>query len=140
MEIWSSIGAARTVRVAFDQPHSFLMGMNRGPTMGNNVCPRWLGYFLASPLRRLPRADPLLENYVRSGMTVLELGPGMGYFTAPLERRVGGEGRIIDVDIQPQMIAGLRRRHSRESVTRQGDPGGEPCRHAGTCEHAHWPM
>ena len=49
-------------------------------------------------------------------MAVLEPGPGMGYFTAPLERLVGGEGRIIDVDIQPQMIAGLRRRHSRAAL------------------------
>jgi ubiquinone/menaquinone biosynthesis C-methylase UbiE len=78
--------------------------------MGKNVCPWWLGYFLASPVRRLLRGDPLLQNYVRPGMTVLEPGPGMGYFTAPLARLVGGEGRIIAVDVQPQMIAGLRRR------------------------------
>jgi ubiquinone/menaquinone biosynthesis C-methylase UbiE len=37
-------------------------------------------------------------------MTVLEPGPGMGFFTLELARRVGAPGRVIAVDIQPKMI------------------------------------
>jgi len=79
--------------------------------MAHRVCPWWLGYFLASPIRRL-FADPaaIVRPYVRPGMTVLEPGPGMGFFTVELARRVGPNGRVIAVDIQPRMIAGLKRR------------------------------
>jgi len=60
--------------------------------MAKRVCPWWLGYFLASPVRRwLMREDPaqILAPYVREGMTVLEPGPGMGFFTLELAMRVG---------------------------------------------------
>jgi SAM-dependent methyltransferase len=78
---------------------------------GHHVCPWWLGYFLASPLRRLLE-DPaaILAPHVREGMTILEPGPGMGFFTLELARRVGPSGRVIAVDIQPRMLEGLKRR------------------------------
>jgi ubiquinone/menaquinone biosynthesis C-methylase UbiE len=44
------------------------------------------------------------------GMTVLEPGPGMGFFTVELARLVGTSGRVIAVDIQLKMIEGLKRR------------------------------
>ena len=85
--------------------------------MPHRVCPWWLGYLLASPLRRLmhnPRT--LLAPYVRQGMTVLEPGPGMGFFTLELARLVGPSGRVVAVDIQPRMIAALRRRAARAGL------------------------
>jgi SAM-dependent methyltransferase len=56
--------------------------------------------------------DPaaIVRPYVGVGMTVLEPGPGMGFFTLELAHLVGASGRIVAVDSQPQMIAGLRRR------------------------------
>ncbi len=77
----------------------------------HRVCPWWLGYLLASPLRRLMQ-DParILAPYVREGMVVLEPGPGMGFFTLELARLVGPAGRVVAVDIQPRMLAGLKRR------------------------------
>jgi ubiquinone/menaquinone biosynthesis C-methylase UbiE len=84
---------------------------------GPHVCPWWAGYFLASPIRKL-RQDPrvILQPWVLSGMTVLEPGPGMGFFTLELARLVGAEGRVIAVDVQPRMIAGLRRRAERAGL------------------------
>lgn len=80
--------------------------------MAQRVCPWWIGYLLASPLRRWLAEAPetMLAPYVREGMTVLEPGPGMGFFTLPLARLVGPSGRVIAVDIQPKMLEGLRRR------------------------------
>jgi ubiquinone/menaquinone biosynthesis C-methylase UbiE len=43
-------------------------------------------------------------------MTVLEPGPGMGFFTLPLARMVGATGRVVAVDIQARMLDALRRR------------------------------
>jgi SAM-dependent methyltransferase len=69
--------------------------------MSHRVCPWWLGYLLASPIRRLLQGDPekILAPFVREGMTVLEPGPGMGFFTLPLARRVGPMGRVVAVGL-----------------------------------------
>jgi SAM-dependent methyltransferase len=69
---------------------------------------------LTCPLRRF-QYDPatLLASHVREGMTVLEPGPGMGFFTLELARKVGGAGRVIVLDIQQRMLDGLRRRAAR---------------------------
>jgi SAM-dependent methyltransferase len=62
--------------------------------------------------------DPakLLAPYVREGMTVLEPGPGMGFFTLELARLVGPTGRVVAVDVQPKMIAALKRRAARAGL------------------------
>jgi SAM-dependent methyltransferase len=83
----------------------------------HRVCPWWLGYLLASPIRKLAyRPAKLLAPYVRPGMTVLEPGPGMGFFTLDLARLAGGTGRVIAVDIQPRMLDRLRRRAAKAGV------------------------
>jgi ubiquinone/menaquinone biosynthesis C-methylase UbiE len=83
----------------------------------HGVCPWWVGYILASPIRKLAQNPaPMLKPFVRIGMTVLEPGPGMGFFTLELARLVGPEGRVIAVDVQPQMITGLRRRAETRSA------------------------
>ena len=87
--------------------------------MAHRVCPWWLGYFLASPIRRwIEIRDPeaFLKDYVRPGMTVLEPGPGMGFFTIPLARLVGSSGKVIAVDIQPKMLQVLRKRAGKAGV------------------------
>jgi SAM-dependent methyltransferase len=76
-----------------------------------HICPWWRGYLLVSPLRRL-RHNPhrILSPYIRAGMTVLEPGPGMGFFTLKLARLVGASGRVIAIDVQPRMLKTLARR------------------------------
>jgi ubiquinone/menaquinone biosynthesis C-methylase UbiE len=83
----------------------------------HRVCPWWLGYFLLIPLRRRwqdPRA--ILAPFVTRGATVLEPGPGMGFFTLELARRVGPSGRVIAVDVQPKMLDALRARARRAGL------------------------
>ena len=90
--------------------------------MSHRVCPWWLGYLLASPLRRLIQNPvKVLGPYVREGMTVLEPGPGMGFFTLELARLVGPTGRVLAVDIQPRMLASLRRRAARAGLADRVD-------------------
>jgi len=90
--------------------------------MAKRVCPWWLGYLLASPLRRLAY-DPaeILRPYVRAGMTVLEPGPGMGFFTLELARMVEASGRVVAVDVQPKMIERLKRRAAKAGVLERID-------------------
>jgi SAM-dependent methyltransferase len=90
--------------------------------MAHRVCPWWLGYLLASPVRRLFfNPSPVVTPYVRPGMTVLEPGPGMGFFTLELARLVGPTGRVVAVDIQPRMIEGLKRRAAKAGLLERVD-------------------
>jgi len=86
--------------------------------MAHRVCPWWLGYLLASPLRRMMQ-DPakVVAPHVAEGMTVLEPGPGMGFFTLELARRVGATGRVVAIDIQPRMLSSLKRRAVRTGLS-----------------------
>ena len=81
------------------------------------VCPVWVGYLLASPVRKLWQ-DPakILRPYVREGMTVLDMGSAMGFFSIPLAQMVGAKGRVVCVDMQPKMLATLEKRARKAGV------------------------
>jgi ubiquinone/menaquinone biosynthesis C-methylase UbiE len=84
----------------------------------HHVCPWWMGYFLASPLRRLVQnPERTLRPYLREGMRVLEIGPGMGFFTLPMARMTGDKGKIYCVDIQQQMLDSLGRRAEKSGLS-----------------------
>jgi SAM-dependent methyltransferase len=55
-------------------------------------------------------------------MTVLEPGPGMGFFTLELARLVGPAGRVVAVDVQRRMLDGLMRRARRAGLSGRIDP------------------
>lgn len=85
--------------------------------MPHRVCPWWLGYCLACPVLRLGQnPSNILAPYVQDGMTVFEPGPGMGFFTLELARRVGPSGRVVAVDVQPKMIQSLTRRAAKAGL------------------------
>jgi ubiquinone/menaquinone biosynthesis C-methylase UbiE len=86
--------------------------------MAGRVCPPWVGYLLLNPLRRFfENPEKILSPFVHSGMTVLEPGCGMGYFTLPLARLVGSSGKVIAVDIQEKMLTALSRRALKAGLT-----------------------
>ena len=90
--------------------------------MTHRVCPWWLGYWLISPLRKYSQ-DPqkVLAPYVHEGMTVLEPGPGMGYFTLEIARLVGPSGRVVAVDVQSKMLDRLKRRAAKAGLLERVD-------------------
>ena len=102
--------------------------------MAKSVCPWWLGCFLTSPIRRLwQNPKEILRPFVTDGMTVLEPGCGMGFFTLELARLVGDQGKVVAVDIQPRMLQGLNRRARRAGLgqrieTRLAEGEGLPTR------------
>ncbi len=85
--------------------------------MNKHVCPWWLAYTFDNPLRRFMH-DPrrLLSDYVRPGMTVADLGCGMGYFSIGMARLVGSNGRVLAVDLQPKMLEKSARRAAAAGV------------------------
>jgi 2-polyprenyl-3-methyl-5-hydroxy-6-metoxy-1,4-benzoquinol methylase len=78
----------------------------------HHVCPVWVGYVLASPVRKLLWENPnkILEPYVNEAMTVADIGCAMGFFSLPLARMVGPNGKVICVDVQEKMIRSLEKR------------------------------
>jgi len=76
-----------------------------------HTCPVWIGYLLASPVRRLFESPgKMVLPLVKPGDRVLELGPGLGFFTVPLARAVGPAGKVVCVDVQQGMLDRLGRR------------------------------
>jgi ubiquinone/menaquinone biosynthesis C-methylase UbiE len=72
-------------------------------------CPASLDWLVDNPVRRYYMAPVLDRVGIRPGERVLELGPGPGTFTVEATRRVGPEGRLVAVDIQPEMIAQVQK-------------------------------
>ena len=50
------------------------------------------------------------------GSTVIDLGAGVGYFTWRLAKRVGPDGKVIAVDIQPEMLDMLAKNMSKRGI------------------------
>lgn len=54
---------------------------------------------------------------IKPGMTVADVGAGVGYFTVRLGRRVGAQGKVYAVDVQPEMLTILRDRARKANLT-----------------------
>jgi ubiquinone/menaquinone biosynthesis C-methylase UbiE len=82
-----------------------------------HVCPWWCCFTFDNFLRKLlHNSEKILRPYIVEGNTILDIGPGMGYFSIPLARMVGEKGKVIAADIQPEMLEALRRRATRAGV------------------------
>jgi ubiquinone/menaquinone biosynthesis C-methylase UbiE len=85
--------------------------------MADHICPPWVGRLLLNPLRKLVESPKKIFNpFVEEGMVVLEPGCAMGFFTLPLARMVGPEGKVVAVDIQSEMLTALERRARRKGL------------------------
>ncbi len=86
--------------------------------MAKRICPFWVGYLLISPLRTLMQnPQKILSQHVTSGMKVLDIGCGMGFFSLPLAQMVGSNGEVICVDVQEKMIKSLKKRAQKAGLT-----------------------
>jgi len=74
--------------------------------------PEFLVGLIDNPLRRRiqPPDRTAAWHGIEPGMTVLEVGPGSGTYTFAAARRVGPEGKLVTIDIEPKVIDRLRER------------------------------
>jgi SAM-dependent methyltransferase len=80
-------------------------------------CPASLDWLVDNPIRSRYMRPILDRAGIQPGERVLELGPGPGAFTVEAARRVGLQGRLIAVDIQPKMIAQVEKRVREAGLT-----------------------
>jgi len=83
----------------------------------HGVCHWWLAYTFDNPVRRLiHKPQKILGNYVKEGMTVMDLGCGMGHFSIGMAGLVGSTGKVIAVDLQQKMLDIMSRRSRRAGL------------------------
>ncbi len=75
--------------------------------------------WLERPSReRDERTDLLIERLpLGPGDTAADLGAGTGYFSLPMAERVGPDGRVLAVDLQPEMLQIINERLERDAIT-----------------------
>jgi ubiquinone/menaquinone biosynthesis C-methylase UbiE len=82
-----------------------------------HICPWWGGFFIDNYFRRwLHNPAKIVGPYVEPGITVMDVGCGMGLFSLAMARIVGDEGRVIAVDLQQKMLDVLRKRAEKAGV------------------------
>jgi ubiquinone/menaquinone biosynthesis C-methylase UbiE len=74
---------------------------------------------LDDPARKvwLPPAEVLAALSLRQNDTIADLGAGTGYFSLPLAKAVGANGKVYAVDAQDEMLALLRQKLLEGSVS-----------------------
>ena len=96
----------------------------------SHVCPWWLIRTFDNFVRRFfQKPEGILQDIVRPGDACLDIGCGIGYFTIPMAGIVGPSGSVTAVDLQPEMLAGVRRRAEKAGLLsrirlQQGDASG----------------
>jgi len=94
-------------------PLTEYMGRQIAQTMHYEGAP-WL---VRDSREREERCSLLLANLgVKPGMTVCDMGCGNGFYSLPLARLVGPTGRVLAVDIQPQMLKMLEEREAAAKI------------------------
>jgi ubiquinone/menaquinone biosynthesis C-methylase UbiE len=77
-----------------------------------------LDHLVAGPFRRyFQNPKRILKDYVKPGMTVLDVGAGTGFFSIGMAKMVGTAGQVVAVDLKAERIAELKRRASRAGVS-----------------------
>jgi SAM-dependent methyltransferase len=80
-------------------------------------CPASFGWIVDNPIRKRYTRPVLERAGLQPGERVLELGPGPGAFTVEAAERIGPQGSLVTVDIQPEMIAKVQKRIQEARLT-----------------------
>ncbi len=82
-----------------------------------HACAWWRGYLIDNRLRRFfHKPEKMLAPFIAPGMTVMDVGCGMGYFAIPMARMVGNAGNVTAVDLQQERLDVLMKRAARAGV------------------------
>ena len=74
-------------------------------------------WLLRNEREREERCSLLLDNLgLKTGMTVCDMGCGNGFYALPIAKLLGPRGRVLAVDIQPEMLFLLRERMELEGI------------------------
>ena len=87
------------------------------PTQNTHICPHKFAFMLDNFMRRwFQNPVKIVRDYIQPGNTVIDLGCGPGFFSIEMAKMVAPSGRVIAVDLQPQMLAKVERKAKRHGV------------------------
>lgn len=82
-----------------------------------HICPWWCCFTFDNIFRkRLQDPAKIVSAYISTGDTVLDIGPGQGYFTIPVARMVGDSGKVFAIDVQGAMLSRLMSKAEQHGV------------------------
>ncbi|MCK5147635.1 class I SAM-dependent methyltransferase [bacterium] len=85
----------------------------------HHICPGWMAPMLLIPFRYFSaRPTQLLRPFIKPGDTVLDMGCGPGFFTIPMAKLTGPEGKVIAADFQQEMLDITKRRAKRRNLSK----------------------
>ena len=97
-----------------DEPEPRHHGRDHGGTGG---VARWLPVLEDSDRDRWQRPSEVVEVMaIAPGMTVVDLGAGTGYFLSRLDAAVGEGGRVLALDVDPELVAFMTGRAADEQL------------------------
>ena len=96
-------------------------GISWWEALRRGYAPHQLAWLMDNPARRLLLSPSAFANRFQISETdrILEIGPGSGYFSVELARRVRG-GRLELFDLQPEMLAKAKRKLVKEAIENVG--------------------
>lgn len=104
---------SRDLAAELPEPRLDYMGRRIAPTMGYAHA----GWLIRDEREQEERCSLLLANLgLRPGMTVCDLGCGNGFHALQIANLVGDQGRVLAVDVQPEMLDLLRTRMAKSDV------------------------
>jgi ubiquinone/menaquinone biosynthesis C-methylase UbiE len=80
--------------------------------------PHVFANLIDNPIRRKfqPPDATAIRHGIMPGMKVLEIGPGSGRYTLAAATRVGEQGRVVTVDIEPRIIEDVQHIIDRKGI------------------------
>ena len=85
----------------------FYMGREIAHVMGHQAA-EWLERPEREQEERSSKLWKMLK--VKEGDVIADVGAGSGYYTFRMAERVGAKGKVLAVDVQPEMLDIIRRR------------------------------
>ncbi|MFX1253156.1 MAG: class I SAM-dependent methyltransferase [Promethearchaeota archaeon] len=82
--------------------------------------PAFATRLIDNPIRRkfFQKPEVIVERMqIKSGMTVIEIGPGKGSYTKAVAKKVLPNGKVFAIDIQESVVEYLQRRFKREKIS-----------------------
>jgi len=83
----------------------------------------WLDHIFCCTLRNFfHNPKKILANFIRPGMTVLDIGFGDGYFSFGMARMVGPEGFVVCVETEYEKVESLKLQLANNRLAKRIDP------------------
>jgi ubiquinone/menaquinone biosynthesis C-methylase UbiE len=77
----------------------------------NHLCPAWGAVGLDNSFRKwIQNPQKILKPYIKTGMTVLDVGCGPGFFSVEIAKMLNGSGKLIAADVQKAMLDKIRKK------------------------------